>query len=165
MNLSYAQQVLEGIAQVQFVPANDEPIPPHFHVTEVGCIQKPITACGGTIWVDSVINFQLFTATDYDHLLSASKLASLIGLSEKQPGPEDLEIKVEYLGDLIGKYGLEFEEGSFLLPPAQTGCLAVDTLGIPQKRPRINLSSLRAPAGLRKPDSGRCSLPFFSCKS
>ena len=135
---------------------NGEQVPPHFHVTEVGNIQKHFIDCGGTIRKESVINFQLFTATDYDHRLSVQKLRSIIQLSEEKLGLENHEIEVEYQGDTIGKYGLEFKNGVFILISTQTDCLAKDKCGIPQEKPRLRLSTLQAQESSCAPGSGCC---------
>jgi hypothetical protein len=83
MKLSEIKSALSKVNEVTFTLPNGEQVPPHFHVTEVGNIQKHFIDCGGTIRKESVINFQLFTATDYDHRLSVQKLRSIIQLSEK----------------------------------------------------------------------------------
>ena len=115
MKLSEIKSALSKVNEVTFTLPNGEQVPPHFHVTEVGNIQKHFIDCGGTIRKESVINFQLFTATDYDHRLSVQKLRSIIQLSEEKLGLENHEIEVEYQGDTIGKYGLEFKNGVFIL--------------------------------------------------
>ncbi|WP_286745786.1 DUF6428 family protein [Roseivirga sp. UBA1976] len=156
MNLSEIKSALSQVNEVIFTLPNGEQVPPHFHVTEVGNIQKHFIDCGGTIRKESVINFQLFTATDYDHRLSAQKLRSIIELSEEKLGLENLEIEVEYQGDTIGKYGLEFQNGVFQLTSTQTDCLAKDKCGIPQEKPRIRLSTLQAQESGCTPGSGCC---------
>jgi hypothetical protein len=137
MKLSEIKSALSKVNEVTFTLPNGEQVPPHFHVTEVGNIQKHFIDCGGTIRKESVINFQLFTATDYDHRLSVQKLRSIIQLSEEKLGLENHEIEVEYQGDTIGKYGLEFKNGVFILISTQTDCLAKDKCGIPQEKPRL----------------------------
>ena len=132
MKLSEIKSALSKVNEVTFTLPNGEQVPPHFHVTEVGNIQKHFIDCGGTIRKESVINFQLFTATDYDHRLSVQKLRSIIQLSEEKLGLENHEIEVEYQGDTIGKYGLEFKNGVFILISTQTDCLAKDKCGTPQ---------------------------------
>jgi len=156
MNLSEIKSALSEVKEVIFTLPNGDKVPPHFHVTEVGNIQKHFIDCGGTIRKESVINFQLFTATDYDHRLSAEKLRSIIQLSEEKLGLENLEIEVEYQGDTIGKYGLEFHNGVFMLTSTQTDCLAKDKCGIPQEKPRIRLSTLQAQESGCTPGSGCC---------
>jgi hypothetical protein len=156
MKLSEIKSALSKVNEVTFALPNGEQVPPHFHVTEVGNIQKHFIDCGGTIRKESVINFQLFTATDYDHRLSVQKLRSIIQLSEKKLGLENHEIEVEYQGDTIGKYGLEFKNGVFILISTQTDCLAKDKCGIPQEKPRLRLSTLQAQESSCAPGSGCC---------
>ncbi|MDB2389549.1 DUF6428 family protein, partial [Flavobacteriaceae bacterium] len=103
-----------------------------------------------------VVNFQLFTATDYDHRLSAQKLRSIIELSEQKLGMKNLPIEVEYQGDTIGKYGLEFVNGVFMLTSTQTDCLAKDKCGIPEQKPRVRLSTLQVKENACTPGSGCC---------
>jgi hypothetical protein len=156
MKLSEIKSALSKVNEVTFTLPNGEQVPPHFHVTEVGNIQKHFIDCGGTIRKESVINFQLFTATDYDHRLSVQKLRSIIQLSEEKLGLENHEIEVEYQGDTIGKYGLEFKNGVFILISTQTDCLAKDKCGIPQEKPRLRLSTLQAQESSCAPGSGCC---------
>jgi hypothetical protein len=156
MKLSEIKTALSEVNEVTFTLPNGKQVPPHFHVTEVGNIQKHFIDCGGTIRKESVINFQLFTASDYDHRLSAQKLSSIIQLSEEQLGLENLEIEVEYQGDTIGKYGLEFKDGVFILTSTLTDCLAKDKCGIPQEKSRIRLSNLLVQESGCTPGSGCC---------
>jgi len=156
MKLSEIKSALSKVNEVTFALPNGEQVPLHFHVTEVGNIQKQFIDCGGTIRKESVINFQLFTATDYDHRLSVQKLRSIIQLSEEKLGLENHEIEVEYQGDTIGKYGLEFKNGVFILISTQTDCLAKDKCGIPQEKPRLRLSTLQAQESSCAPGSGCC---------
>ena len=108
-------------------------VPRHFHVTEVGKIDKHFIDCGGTVRKESVINFQLYEANDYDHRLHPEKLVHIIELSEKVLSLEDHEIEVEYQGDTIGKYGLDIRGDRFILTNKHTDCLAKDDCGIPKK--------------------------------
>ncbi|UXP30898.1 DUF6428 family protein [Reichenbachiella agarivorans] len=155
MKLSEIKTHLAKVEQINFVLPSGEQVPSHFHVTEVGSIQKHFIDCGGTVRKESVINFQLFTAEDYDHRLSAEKLRAIIELSERKLALDDLEIEVEYQGNTIGKYGLEFQNGDFYLTATQTDCLAKDQCGIPSQKPRIRLSTLKE-AESCAPGSGCC---------
>tara|TARA_Y100000782_G_C10187774_1_gene267858 strand:+ start:759 stop:1214 length:456 start_codon:yes stop_codon:yes gene_type:complete len=132
MKLNAFKTSLDQVDQITFSLPNGLIVPPHFHVTEVGLINKHFIDCGGTVRKEAVINFQLFTATDYDHRLSVEKLKSILELSEKTLQLEDLEIEVEYQGETIGKYGLEFNEKTFVLTGKKTDCLAKDKCGIPE---------------------------------
>ena len=53
-------------------------------------------------------------------------------MSEKVLGLEDLKIEVEYQGETIGKFGLDFDGVNFLLTTKQTDCLARESCGIPE---------------------------------
>ena len=139
-----------------FIEPGGARVPAHFHVTEVGVVTKHFIDCGGSQRKESVVNFQLFTATDYDHRLSAQKLRSIIELSEEKLGLDNLPIEVEYQRDTIGKYGLEFQDGVFVLTTTQTDCLAKDKCGIPEKKPRIRLSAIAAKERSCTPGSRCC---------
>ncbi len=157
MKLSELKQVLPDLEAVQFQLPNGEVVPPHFHVTEVGVVDKHFIDCGGTLRREKAVNFQLFTASDYDHRLSAQKLKSIIELSEVKLGLEDSEIEVEYQGETIGKYGLDFDGTQFVLVPKQTDCLAKDNCGIPTVKPKVRLSTLGVQTeGSCTPGSGCC---------
>ena len=149
MKLSEVKELLGKLQQVEFVLPSGQEVPKHFHVTEVGQIDKNFIDCGGTQRKESVVSFQLYTATDYDHRLSAEKLRSIIELSEKQLGLKDLDIEVEYQGDTIGKYGLSFNGKAFVLTSKQTDCLAKDQCGIPEPE-------LETAGGGCDPNSGCC---------
>lgn len=147
MKLSELKEILKGLDTVEFILPSGEFVPKHFHVTEVGQISKKFIDCGGTIRDENVINFQLWTAADYDHRLSAHKLVSIIELSEKTLGLDDVEIEVEYQSDTIGKYSLGFEFGKFTLENTHTDCLAKDNCGIPADQTPQQNSSCCTPSG------------------
>ena len=155
MLLSEIKTALTQIEQIVFELPDGSVVPQHFHVTEVGNISKHFIDCGGTERKENVINFQLWTADDFDHRLSAQKLIDIIALSEKVLNLDDLPIEVEYQGDTIGKYGLEFNGTSFNLTTKQTDCLAKENCGIPPKKPKVRLSQLQAQACC-EPSSGCC---------
>ncbi|WP_431136202.1 DUF6428 family protein [Psychroserpens mesophilus] len=142
MKLSEIKSKLNQLETISFQLPNGELVPNHFHVTEVGKITKHFIDCGGTVRNEEVVNFQLWNANDYDHRLHPEKLVSIIELSEKVLGIEDLEIEVEYQGDTIGKFGLDFNGTTFLLTTKQTDCLAKDNCGIPVEKPKVKLSEL-----------------------
>ena len=66
----------------------------------------------------------------------------IIGLSDKYLDLGNLEIEVEYQGETIGKFGLDFDGTNFVLTTKKTDCLAKDNCGIPSKKPKINLMDL-----------------------
>ncbi|AUS05328.1 DUF6428 family protein [Pseudotamlana carrageenivorans] len=157
MTLSEVKNKLNTLDKIAFELPNGELVPSHFHVTEVGKITKHFIDCGGTVRQEEVANFQLWSTNDYDHRLHPEKLLHIIELSEKVLELDDLEIEVEYQGNTIGKYGLEFNGKHFLLVTKQTDCLAKDNCGIPQEKPKMKLSEIQTPsASSCTPNSGCC---------
>ena len=51
-----------------------EPIEPHFHVTEVGRVQKDFVDCGGTVRRLVTCLLQTWVGEDLDHRITAGKL-------------------------------------------------------------------------------------------
>ena len=105
-------------------------IPSHFHITEIGLVTKQFIDCGGTIRNEKTISFQLWTSTDTDHQLETSKLLGIIRKYEEVINHDDLEIEFEYQHETINKYGLNFNNGYFILTNTKTACLAEDVCGI-----------------------------------
>ena len=139
MTLAQIKQVLPTLDNVNFILENGTQVPKHFHVTEVGSITKHFIDCGGTIRNEKVVNFQLWNANDTDHRLKPTKLLNIIQLSEDKLGIEDGDIEVEYQGETIGKYDLEFDGTNFTLHNKSTNCLAQDKCGIPVEKLKVNL--------------------------
>ncbi|WP_299523904.1 DUF6428 family protein [Winogradskyella sp.] len=156
MKLSEIKSKLKALDTIAFQLPNGTLVPRHFHVTEVGKITKDFIDCGGTVRHEAVVNFQLWEANDYDHRLHPEKLLKIIELSQNILDIDDLEIEVEYQGDTIGKYNLDFDGNNFLLTTKQTNCLAKDNCGIPTEKPRIRLSDLQKKSACCEPSSGCC---------
>lgn len=154
MKLSEIKQHLSTATAVNFMLADGTYVPEHFHVTEVGSVIKHFIDCGGTERIEKVINFQLWDANDYEHKLKPQKLLNIIALSEKRLGIGDGEIEVEYQGDTIGKYGLDFNGTDFILTSKQTACLAKEACGVPGQK--VNLSEMKAESSSCTPGSGCC---------
>lgn len=131
MKIAEMKQSLAGLQAVSFKLPNGTYLPAHFHVTEVGLVTKHFIDCGGVERKETVANFQLWEAGDYDHRLAPQKFLHILTLSERILGSEDLEIEVEYQQDTIAKFGLVFDGTDFVLTPKQTACLAQDACGVP----------------------------------
>lgn len=142
MRLSEIKEILQNLTNVEFQLENGNFVPEHFHVTEVGQITKSFIDCGGVIRNESVVNFQLWNADDYEHRLKPAKLLHIIKLSEEKLGLEDADIEVEYQSDTIGKYDLDFNGKTFILKNKTTACLAQDACGIPSEKTKLNLAQL-----------------------
>ena len=155
MKLSQVKSQLGHLTTLNLIRPDGTVVSPHFHVTEVGQVTKKYIDCGGTLRNESMISFQLWAAEDFDHRLGAAKLLDIIQLAERVLELPDLEVEVEYQGDTIGRYGLEFTGTDFLLTARQTDCLAKDKCGIPTEKPKIRLSSI-AQGPICTPNSGCC---------
>ena len=142
MKLSEIKLELLKLETIAFELPNGQLVPSHFHVTEVGKVSKHFIDCGGTVRKEEVANFQLWSANDYNHRLHPEKLLKIIELSEQVLGLEDLPIEVEYQGETIGKFGLDFDGTNFLLTTKQTDCLAKDRCGVPPKKEKVKLADL-----------------------
>ncbi|MGO2294964.1 MAG: DUF6428 family protein [Psychroflexus halocasei] len=136
MTLSEVKQNLEKIDQLIFKHPDGKIVPEHFHVTEIGEINRKFIDCGGTLRDEKHVNFQLWSAEDVEHRLQPKKLRNIIKLAERQLSIDDtLEVKVEYQGDTIGIYDLDFDGEFFHLKSTLTDCLAKDKCGIPELQP------------------------------
>lgn len=135
MKLFEVKKSLEKLSIINFRLPNGLYVPQHFHVTEVGLVTKNFIDCGGVQRQESVVNFQLWEAGDYDHRLAPQKFLRILDISKKVLGDtEDLDIEVEYQQDSIAKFGLEFDGKDFVLTNKQTACLAQDACGIPLEK-------------------------------
>lgn len=142
MKLSEFKSNLTGMTTVSFQLPDGSTVPAHFHITEVGHVQKRFIDCGGTTRLEDRICFQLWEADDFEHRLQADKLMKIIELSERTLNLPDEEIEVEYQSTTIGKYQLAFNGNSFELLTTQTACLAEDKCGIPPSKLKLNLVEL-----------------------
>lgn len=131
MLLSEFKDKLKTVTEVTFLKPDGTTVPKHFHITEVGQINKRFIDCGGTVRNENAISMQLWETVDFWHRLEPNNVMTIIDLSENKLGIEDHEIEIEYQADTIGKYGVEFENGTFKLTTTNTACLATDKCGIP----------------------------------
>jgi hypothetical protein len=156
MTLSEFKQAVQSLTQVHFQLPNKTNIPAHYHITEVGLINKRFIDCGGTLRDESIINFQLWYSDDTNHRLQPQKMLAIIELAESKLALKDLEIEVEYQADTIGKYGLEFEQNTFILTNKMTDCLAPDKCIPPPQKPKINLADLTINNSCCPPNGNCC---------
>lgn len=145
MKISELKQHLAGMDAINFKLPDGSYLPSHFHVTEVGLVTKHFIDCGGVERKETVANFQLWEAGDYDHRLAPQKFLHILNLSKKVLGEDDLNIEVEYQQNTIGKFGIELNGKDFVLTRKQTACLAQDACGIPDKEQKI-VASCCSPA-------------------
>ena len=142
---------------VRFTLPNGKEVPRHFHITEVGQIEKKFIDCGGTIRNEKVVSMQLWEGPDVWHRLEAEKLLKIIQLSEEQLALEDLEIEVEFQGDTIQKFALDLKNDQFILLAKHTACLAADNCGVSPEKIKLKLNELgNQAAQCCDPNSGCC---------
>ncbi|MEM7552046.1 MAG: DUF6428 family protein [Bacteroidota bacterium] len=146
MRLSEIKTALSATGSVNFQLPDGSAVPSHFHVTEIGIVNKRFIDCGGTLRDEKVINFQLWEANDYDHRITPDKMNQIIKVAETKLGLDDLDVEVEYQSDTIGTYSLDFTNGNFQLLSKRTNCLAKDKCGVPSEKPRVRLSNIRPKA-------------------
>lgn len=155
MNIAELKQHLSTAEAVNFQLPDGSSLPSHFHVTEVGLVTKHFIDCGGTERKETMANFQLWEAGDYDHRLAPQKFLHILNLSRRILGSDDLEIEVEYQQGTIGKFGLAFNGHSLALTPKFTACLAQDACGIPDKK-KVSLAELPISSSNCTPGGGCC---------
>jgi hypothetical protein len=151
MKISQMKQFLSGLDAVNFRLPNGDYLPSHFHVTEVGLVSKHFIDCVGVERQETLANFQLWEAGDYDHRLAPQKFLHILTLSAKILGPDDLDIEVEYQQDTIGKFGLAFDGKDFILTSKQTACLAQDACSLP-----VSFALPQLPVAACSPGGGCC---------
>jgi len=131
MLLSEFKNILQASNELTFALPNGTTVPAHFHVTEIGQMDKRFMDCGGTIRNESIISMQLWTSVDVWHRLDPQKTVRIIEAAVEQLQLGDHTIEVEYQGETIQKFHLAFDNDMFRLKPINTACLASDACGVP----------------------------------
>lgn len=135
---------LEGFAAVlsanpnvtlQLMLPDGSLVPAHFHVTEVGRVQKDFVDCGGTVRSSTSCVLQVWVASDVAHRLDSSKLATIIQKGRKLFETTAIPLEVEYDHGVISQYPVEDAEVSpagilLHLATKHTACLAPDRCGV-----------------------------------
>jgi hypothetical protein len=94
-------------ATIRFLLPTGEFAPPHAHVTEVARISKQFIDCGGTFREDAMCRLQTWVADDYEHRLTAGKLAKILEKARLILGEEDLEVDIEHDMGFVTQFPLE----------------------------------------------------------
>lgn len=107
-------------------------IPSHFHVTEVGRVQKTFVDCGGTNRESISCLIQVWVANDFEHRLTAGKLVKILNYLKYL---ETLPVEIEYGEEVASQYKLSNVEITpngllFILSGKKTECLAPDKCGV-----------------------------------
>ncbi len=120
---------------LQFALPDAGHVPVHFHVTEVGRVQKDFVDCGGTFRSTTTCVLQVWVANDLEHRLSSQKLAKIIQKGIRLFPQTNVPLEIEYDNGLLSQYpvlGLEMEAKviRFQLGTKHAECLAPDRCGV-----------------------------------
>lgn len=110
-------------------------VPQHYHITEVGRVQKDFIDCGGTIRSVASCLLQIWVADDTDHRLETSKLATIMDIAGPVLKSDELPVEVEYEEGAMSQYpvaGVEVTPAGLLfsLGTKHTACLAPEKCGV-----------------------------------
>jgi hypothetical protein len=110
-------------------------VPAHFHVTEVGRVQKDFVDCGGTVRSSADCVLQVWVANDVSHRLDSAKLSQIIDKGAKLFETTAIPLEIEYDNGLISQYPVQAVEASSAgitlhLGTKHTACLAPDRCGV-----------------------------------
>jgi hypothetical protein len=110
-------------------------VPVHYHITEVGRVQKDFIDCGGTVRSVTSCLLQIWVADDTDHRLTTTKLATIMEIARKVLARDDLPVEVEHESGTISQYpvaGFEVTPAGLLfdLGAKHTACLAPEKCGV-----------------------------------
>jgi len=144
---------------LRFVQSGGARIADHFHVTEVGRVEKQFFDCGGKRRKEITCVLQTLVAGDVDHRLTTTKLAKIMQMAEKLEIPRDVPVEVEHQErsiaiDAVDTFTAVDGMLEFHLSPKQTACLAEDACGITP--PTIDSFEVLNDTGCCGDDSGCC---------
>ena len=117
-----------GVKMHWMLPDNSF-VPAHYHITEVGRVQKDFIDCGGTVRSLQACVLQVWVAGDVDHRLETTKLAGIMDVAAPLLRSDELPVEVEYEAGVISQYpigGMEVTPSGllFYLGTKHTACLA-----------------------------------------
>jgi hypothetical protein len=122
---------------VHIMLPSGEFVPSHFHISEIGRVQKDFIDCGGVKRQMVTCLMQIWIAQDYDHRLNSSKLKTILELAKTvfDSAEGNLPIEFEHDGESVSQYPLLNVEATpsgllFLLAKKHTDCLAPDRCGV-----------------------------------
>jgi protein-tyrosine-phosphatase len=137
MNIKEFRTVLEANPGVKmhFMLPDQSFVPAHYHITEIGRVQKDFIDCGGTVRSLTSCLLQIWVATDVDHRLETTKLAKIMEIAHPLLKSDDLAVEVEYEDAVVAQYPLGGAEVTpsgvlFYLGTKHTACLAPEKCGV-----------------------------------
>lgn len=98
LTVSALRTALAGAADlpITVIWPDDEPIEAHFHVTEVGRVQRDFVDCGGKVRQVVTCLLQAWVGDDVDHRITGGKLLKALVHAEPILRGEDLPVEFEY---------------------------------------------------------------------
>jgi len=93
-------------SSLHIVLPSGEFVPAHFHVTEIGRVEKNFIDCGGTQRRSLACSLQVWTAHDIEHRLLAGKLANIFRFARRVLDSDELPVEVEYGVEVAAQYRL-----------------------------------------------------------
>ena len=121
--------------KMHFMLPDQSFVPAHYHITEIGRVQKDFIDCGGTVRSKTSCMLQIWVATDVDHRLETTKLAKIMEIARPLLQSNDLPVEVEYEDAVVSQYpvgGAEVTPSGILLylGSKHTACLAPEKCGV-----------------------------------
>lgn len=116
-----------------------DPIEAHFHITEVGRVQKDFIDCGGTIRRTVTCLLQTWVGEDEEHRLTAGKLLKAFEHAAPVLGGEDLPVELEYeacnvIQFTVAAVDREAQRLVVRLGAKHTDCLAKELCGVASEK-------------------------------
>jgi hypothetical protein len=133
MNVAELLTSLEShpTSEIQIILPNQAAVPAHFHVTEVGRVQKDFIDCGGKVRSSTHCVLQAWVANDMHHRLESGKLAQILRKAQPLLKSDELPVEIEYEQGVISQFPLESVQATkeglqFHLAAKHTACLATE---------------------------------------
>ena len=139
-------------ASLHIVLPDDDIVPAHFHVTEIGRVQKDFIDCGGTARSTTHCQLQLLVASDVDHRLTAGRLAKIFDFSAPVLRGDDLPMVVEHedcrtIAFPLRSFTATDDQITFQLDLPHPACLAGDACGLSPEEAGVAGSSCAPGSG------------------
>lgn len=117
--------------RMHFIFSDNSFIPDHYHITEVGKVQKDFIDCGGTLRSICSCVLQAWVADDFEHRLKTDKLLEILNKAVTVLDLKQEVVEIEYEDGFVSQYKIAgFEDTPsgllFYLEQKHTACLAPD---------------------------------------
>jgi hypothetical protein len=137
MNITEFRDILSANPNlpIRFVLPDESVVPAHFHITEVGRVEKNFIDCGGTVRSLTTCVMQVWVANDKEHRLESAKLLKILDIATPLLKSNSLAVEVEYELNYVSQFPVnDFKimpnEILFQLGTKHTDCLAKEKCGV-----------------------------------